>query len=409
MSAGTLKGNALIGQSGGPTSVINQSLVGAVVEASKHPEITGFYGALHGVQGVLKEELINLRAESQESLEQVAHTPSAALGSVRKKPTPEDCREILSIFRAYEIRYFFYIGGNDSAETAEIISRLSLQGGYEVRVCHIPKTIDNDLLETDHCPGFGSAARFVALALMGDDLDNRSLTGVKIDVIMGRNAGFLTAAATLGRRRPDDGPHLIYVPEVPFTLDRFCKDVETTMRKVGRCVVAVSEGIVDDKGESIYKSGEVDSHGNVQLSGSGALGDFLASIVRKQLGISRVRSDTFGYLQRCFPSVVSPVDADEARRVGIAAVRAVTEEGHCGGSVSLQRTGTSALYECKTRIVPLEKVAKKTRRLDAAFLAPSGNDVTGEFLEYARPLAGKLPEVGHLSAQRIAKRLGGRA
>ncbi len=408
MSAGILTGNALIGQSGGPTSVINQSLVGAVREASRHSEITGFYGALHGVQGVLKEELIDLQAESQDTLEQVARTPSAALGSVRKKPTPQECREIFSVFKAHEIRYFFYIGGNDSAETADLLSRLSLEAGFELRVCHIPKTIDNDLLETDHCPGFGSAARFVALALMGDDLDNRSLTGVKIDVIMGRNAGFLTAAATLGRRRTDDGPHLVYVPEVPFSLDKFCRDIDTTMRKRGRCVIAVAEGIVDAKGESIYKSGEVDSHGNVQLSGSGALGDFLATIVKKQLGISRVRSDTFGYLQRCFPGVVSPVDAEEARRVGVAAVRAVTEEGHQGGSVSLQRAETSGAYECRTRIVPLEKVAKKTRRLDDAFLDPSGADVTVEFLEYARPLAGDLPEIGRLAAQRIMKRTGGR-
>src|ERR1041384_7346882 len=185
MAATMLKGNAVIGQSGGPTAVINQSLVGAILEAGRHPEITGFYGALHGVQGVLKEDLIDLRAESAETLERVAATPSAALGSVRKKPTQEECLQIFQVFQAHNVRYFFYIGGNDSAETAEIVSRLSPEAGYDLRVCHIPKTIDNDLLVTDHCPGFGSAARFVALGLMGDDLDNRSLKGVKIDVVMG--------------------------------------------------------------------------------------------------------------------------------------------------------------------------------------------------------------------------------
>jgi 6-phosphofructokinase len=405
MSVSAPAGNAVIGQAGGPTAVINQSLVGAVLEAAQHPQITGFYGALHGVQGVLNEDLIDLRAESREALELVAGTPSAALGSVRKRPSPEECQKIFEIFQAHGVRYFFYIGGNDSAETAEIINRLGQKAGYELRVCHIPKTIDNDLLVTDHCPGYGSAARFVAMALMGDDLDNRALAGVKIDVVMGRNAGFLTAAASLGRSRPDDGPHLVYVPEVVFKVEGFCADVDAAMRRWKRCVVAVSEGVADEKGQPVFQSGEVDSHGNVQLSGSGALGDFLAGVVKKRLSISRVRADTLGYLQRSFPGVVSSIDAEEARRVGTAAVRAVTVEGHQSGSIAIRRAGDGRKYSSETFVAPLESVAKKTRRLDPRFIAPSGNDITAEFAAYALPLVGELPRLGRLSGRPVAKKV----
>jgi ATP-dependent phosphofructokinase / diphosphate-dependent phosphofructokinase len=399
----TLKGNAVIGQSGGPTCVINQSLVGALLEASRHGEITGLYGALHGVQGVLKEEFIDLGAESRETLERVAATPSAALGSVRKKPTPEECLKIFEVFKVHDVRYFFYIGGNDSAESADIISRLARESGYELRVCHIPKTIDNDLLVTDHCPGFGSAARFVAMAFQGDDLDNRSLNGVKIDVVMGRHAGFLTAASVLGRSREDDGPHLVYVPERPFSLDRFCGDVDAVLKRLKRCVVAVSEGISDENGQPVYQSGEVDAHGNVQLSGSGALGDFLASTIRQKLGISRVRADTFGYLQRCFPGAISAVDADEARRVGTAAIRAVTDDGYESGSVALRRVPGDR-YASETFITPLETVAKRTRHLDDRFLAPARSDITGEFVSYAKPLVGDLPVIGHLAKRPVPRK-----
>ncbi len=401
----TLKGQAVIGQSGGPTCVINQSLVGAVEEARKHGAITGFYGALHGVKGVLSEELIDLFAESSETLKRVAETPSAALGSVRKKPTPEECLEIFKVLRAHEVRFFFYIGGNDSAETADILHRLAAEAAYSIGVFHIPKTIDNDLLVTDHCPGYGSAARFVALAFMGDNLDNRALQGVKINVVMGRNAGFLTAASVLGRHREGDGPHLVYVPEVSFDNSKFLSDVEGIFKRRGRCVVAVSEGIADAAGNPIFQSGEKDSHGNVQLSGSGALGDFLADLVKRELKISRVRADTFGYLQRCFPTIVSAADSREAREVGALAVRSAAREGLSSGSVAIRRAGEGKDYRCEYFITPLETVARQTRKLDARFIAAAGNDITEAFLQYALPLIGPLPDLGRFEGRRVTKRL----
>src|SRR5262245_30249619 len=290
------RGNALIGQSGGPTAVINQSLVGIVEAARASKSIVNVYGALHGIKGVLEGKLIDLGKESKATLEAVAATPCAALRSVRKKPTREECQQALAVFKKHDVRYFFYIGGNDSAETTHIFNELAVAESYDVHVFHVPKTIDNDLRVNDHCPGYGSAARFVAQAVMGDNLDNRSLPGIKIDIVMGRNAGWLTAASALARVHPDDGPHLVYVPEKVFSLERFAADVERVYKKLGRCLVAASEGIHGPDGKTLVDSKEKDSHGNVQLSGSGALGDFLAEHLKKKLGEKlRVRADTFGY------------------------------------------------------------------------------------------------------------------
>ena len=220
------RGNALIGQSGGPTVVINQSLVGIVEACLESDAVQHVYGALHGVKGILEEDLIDLGKETRETLEVVAGTPCAALRSVRKKPTREECERVLAVLRAHDVRYFFYIGGNDSAETAHILNEIAQAEDYDVRLFHVPKTIDNDLRVTDHCPGYGSAARFVASAFMGDNQDNRSLPGIKIDVVMGRHAGWLTAASVLARQHEDDGPHLVYVPERNLELDQFAADVD---------------------------------------------------------------------------------------------------------------------------------------------------------------------------------------
>ncbi len=392
-----LVGKALIGQSGGPTCVINQSLVGAVQASRQFGDvITGFYGARHGVRGILAQELIDLGAQSDAELEAVAVTPSAALGSVRKKPKAEECERIFRIFQKHDIRYFFYIGGNDSAETAHLVDSLARKAGYDFRVAHIPKTIDNDLLVTDHCPGFGSAARFVAMALMGDNLDNRALGGVKIDVIMGRHAGFLTAATSLGRQHEDDGPHLIYVPEAEFDVEAFCSDVARVLHQHGRCVVAVSEGIRDRHGAPVFSTGEVDSHGNVQLSGSGALGDFLAEQVKKRVGASRVRADTFGYLQRCFPGMHSEVDAREARDVGRFAVESLAEGRVESGSVVIIRE-PGAEYSVRYEMTELSNVARNTRSLPQEFVAPEGNNIAASFRDYALPLLGELPPIGRLA------------
>ena len=392
------KANAVVGQSGGPTSVINASLVGVIEEAKKHPEIKNLYGATHAVAGMVKNEFINLKKLSAAKLEIVAGTPSSALGSSRDKPDAEYCAKILEVFEKRDIRYFFYIGGNDSANTAHIINIMAAKAGYELRAFHVPKTVDNDLLVTDHCPGYGTAAKFEACALMGDDLDNRALPGVKIDCIMGRHAGFLTAASVLGRRKDDDGPHLVYVPERSVSMDKFLADVEAVYKKLGRCVVAVSEGICDTDGvtwaEKISKQQERDSHGNIQLSGTGALADFLAAQVRGSLKIKRVRADTFGYLQRSFAGLQSSVDGKEARLCGRQAVKYAMKEN--SGSVAIRRIGDGKNYKIELFRTELENVAEKTKSLPDEYISADGNNITEAFVEYAMPLAGSLPKVEYL-------------
>jgi 6-phosphofructokinase len=399
-----LVGNVLIGQSGGPTCVINQSLVGIVETAVGSAAVKHVYGALHGIKGVLEERLIDLGRESKAALEAVAVTPCAALRSVRKKPTRDECARALAVFKAHDVRYFFYIGGNDSAETAHILNELAVAERYDLRLFHVPKTIDNDLRVTDHCPGYGSAARFVASAFLGDNQDNRSLPGIKVDVIMGRNAGWLTAASALARVHPDDGPHLIYVPERVFSADAFVADLDRVYKQHGRCLVAVSEGIHDAQGRSPIETKEVDSHGNAQLSGSGALGDWLAELIRSRLGEKlRVRADTFGYLQRSFAGVWSEVDAAEAREVGRTAVRVATQGDRPHGSVVILRD-PGAGYRARYDVTDLKNVAKETRPMEARFLS-GDNDVSSEFLEYARPLVGHLPVTARLSDHPVAKKL----
>jgi 6-phosphofructokinase len=390
-------GNALIGQSGGPTCVINQSLVGVIEECVASSAVKNVYGAVHGIKGVLGEHLVDLGKESQETLERVAITPCAALRSVRMKPTREQCELVLAALKKNDIRYFFYVGGNDSAETAHILNEVAVAENYDVRLFHVPKTIDNDLRVTDHCPGYGSAAKFVASAFMGDNQDNRSLPGIKIDVVMGRNAGWLTAASLLAREHADDGPHLIYVPEKVFDMDQFIGDVEGMFQKHGRCLVAVSEGIHGPDGGLIVKSKEVDSHGNVQLSGSGALGDTLAAEVKARLGSDlRVRADTFGYLQRSFAGFASEVDAAEAREVGRRAAQAATTGEVQHGSVYIKRHADAGQYRASFEITELKNVAKETRDMEAGFLK-GDNDIDGSFLDYVRPLVGKLASAARLS------------
>ena len=387
------KMNMVIAQSGGPSMVINESLVGAVLEARKSAKIGKILGAKHGILGILGDDYVDLRKPSEKKLMAIAETPSSALGSCRKKPDAEDCRQIFEAFRRKDVGYFFYIGGNDSADAARIVAEEAEKAGYPLVVYHIPKTIDNDLRSCDHTPGFGSAARFVASALKGDDLDNRALGGVKIDVIMGRDAGFLTAASALARVRPDDGPHLIYLPEVPFTLAKFEKDVAAAMKKFGRCVIAVSEGIRDEKGVSIgaqFAGGEKDSHGNVQMSGTGALGDYLAKFLKATGKVKRVRADTFGYLQRSFPGVASVVDQREAFAAGQAAVKAALAGKLAKGTIAIVRED-GRKYKVAFAPVPIQNAAKFTRSVPKEYIAKNGHDVTAKFLDYARPIVGDLP------------------
>ncbi|PKL43314.1 MAG: 6-phosphofructokinase, partial [Candidatus Riflebacteria bacterium HGW-Riflebacteria-2] len=243
-----LVGNVLIAQGGGPTAVINQSLVGAVLESRKFPEVDRVYGALHGVRGIIDEDFIDLTQATTHNLERVACTPSSALLSTRDKPDADYCEKIFKVCMKHNVRYFFYNGGNDSADAVRIVNDNAAAAGYELRCIHIPKTIDNDLRVTDHCPGYGSAAKFVASAFAGINLDNRAIPGVYIGVVMGRHAGFLTAAAAFAQKYEDDGPHLIYMPERTFDTDTFLKDVDEVYSRFGRCVIAVSEGIVGADG-----------------------------------------------------------------------------------------------------------------------------------------------------------------
>ena len=393
------KMNMVIAQSGGPSMVINQSLVGAVLEARKSEKIGKILGAKHGIVGILSNDYIDLKKPSVKKLEAIAETPSSALGSCRKKPDAADCRAIFEEFRKLKVGYFFYIGGNDSADAARIVAEEAQKEGYPLIVYHIPKTIDNDLRSCDHTPGFGSAARFVASAIRGDDLDNRALGGVKIDVIMGRDAGFLTAASALARIREDDGPHLIYLPEVVFTEEKFIKDVKAAIKKYGRCVCAVSEGIRGKDGIPIgakLGSGETDSHGNVQMSGTGALGDALATILKSKAGVKRVRADTFGYLQRSFPGVASEVDVEEAGMAGYAAVQAALlaakgiEDVPVKGTIGIGRA-KGKTYKPEFTALPAQAAAKFTRSVPDKYIAKNGHDVTKAFIEYVKPLVGDLP------------------
>lgn len=391
------RGNVLIGQAGGPTAVINQSLVGILEATLQHRKVGEVIGSLHGIQGVLSGQLIDLRQESRKNLELVARTPGSALRSVRKKPTTAECEQILKAFAKLNVRWFFYIGGNDSAETASLLARMALDAKQELALFHVPKTIDNDLMVTDHCPGYPSAARFVALAHLGDDMDTRSLLGVKVNVLMGRHAGWLTAASSLARVREDDGPHLIYCPEQDFSMDAFCADVERVYQRLGRCVVAVSEGIHDAQGNLIGASAERDSHGNQQLSGSGHLGDLLVAALKQKLSPKlRARADTLGYLQRSFAGCVSEVDAKEARRVGKRAAEAALLGQVSSASISILRKDRKR-YRVEYALTPLERVAKEQRRMDPSLFL-SSSDVAPSFVEWLRPLVGKLPRMGQLAS-----------
>jgi len=400
------QGNAVIGQSGGPTAVINQSLVGVVEAlqasiAAGNGKVNKILGARHAVAGMVKDDYIDLTTRTQDFLDRLANTPSSALGSSRDKPDAAYCKRIFESFAKQDVRYFFYAGGNDSSDTCRIIAEMAADQGYDLTAYHVPKTIDNDLMVNDHTPGFGSAAKFVAQAFMGDNLDNAALPGIKINIVMGRHAGFLTAAAMLGRRPGTaDGPHLIYVPEADFSEDRFLADVERVYTTHGRCLIAVSEGIHDADGNpmmtKLMDEVEKDDHGNVQLSGTGALGDLLANLVKTKLGEKlgqklRVRADTFGYLQRSFVGCASEVDQQEARECGRQAVKHALAGEHKSGSIAMIRTPGSE-YQIDYKRIEIKEVAALTKHLDPKYIVDAC-DIAESFRDYAGPLVGDLPVV----------------
>jgi 6-phosphofructokinase 1 len=411
------RANALVLQSGGPTAVINQTLAGILTTARLHPKsIRTVYGAFHGLHGLLYENLLDLSALPEHVLAGLAHTPGAALGSARLKPKHEDLDRLFEVFREHNIRYVFYIGGNDSAEAAQLIRSEANERKHDLRILHVPKTIDNDLMETDHSPGYGSVARVAAHVLLGDDLDNRSFyNGIKINICMGRHAGWIAASSALARRCVENedsencGPHLIYMPERKFSEEQFLNDIQNTYDRLGRATVVVAEGIADQLRGSRF-AGAKDEFGNAQLSGSGKLGDFLAQsvekhiLVKNNLGKLRVRSDTWGYLQRSLPGMVSPVDSEEAFMVGSAAVSEMLA-GATDKTIVLKRI-SEAPYACSTELVDLEKVAQRTKLVPSHMINSAGNGVTNSFFEYVLPLVGELPKAYSLGAvSKVDKKL----
>jgi len=403
-----VRGNLLVGQSGGPTAVINASLAGVIEEAKRHSEIGELYGAVNGVQGLLEEEMVDLRAEGDESIALLPNTPSAALGSCRRKLTDADYDRLLAVFKAHDIRYLCYIGGNDSADTSHRIGQLAAKAGWEMRVVGIPKTVDNDLGFTDHCPGYGSVARFNALAARDAGLDTLALhtvDTVKIIETMGRNSGWITAATALAREAPGDPPHLIYLPERPFDTDRFLADVKAWVEKGRGCVVAVCEGLRDAEGNvlvSFKHAVGTDSFGHKQLGG---VGDYLVNLIAEGLGI-KARFDKAGTIQRASGIAQSEVDVAEAKMAGAAAVQRACE-GVSDKMVTLVRVSQNP-YRCETGLAPLAEVANAERPVPDEFISESGNDVTPAFIEYARPLiGGPLPAYARLKMQRVPKVAGG--
>lgn len=399
-----LRGRLLVGQSGGPTAVINATLYGVIREALRHEAITGIYGMRHGVEGLLREDLIDLGAESAQTIELLKHTPSAALGSSRHKLSETDYERLVQILRAHGIRFFLYIGGNDSADTANRLAALAALRNYELRVIGLPKTVDNDLVETDHCPGHPSVARWLAVSVRDAGLDTEAIgvvDTVKVIETMGRDTGWITAATALARTHEEAAPHLIYLPERPLRREQFLADVERVFRRLGHVVVAVCEGQKDERGAYLSastKSVDVDRFGHPQLGGVAAV---LCDLIATELKI-KARFDKPGTVQRVSAALRSPVDIEEAVQVGEAGVKHVVA-GVSAQMVTIVRESTHP-YRSATGLVPLERIANKVRPVPGEFIGASGNDVTPAYLDYIRPLiGGDLPAYARLRNAAVPK------
>ncbi|MDR2634993.1 MAG: 6-phosphofructokinase [Clostridiales bacterium] len=386
-----LKGAAIFGQSGGPTSVINGSAAGVFTEALKQELITGVYGAAHGIKGILDERFYDISKEDPAELELLKYTPSSALGSVRYKlkdaaKDDTDYKRLLEVFKKYDIRYFFYNGGNDSMDTCNKVSKYLKAAGYDCNVIGVPKTIDNDLFGTDHCPGFGSAAKYISTTLMELNLDAKVYnTGlVCIVEIMGRNAGWLTASAALAGYK-GLGADLIYLPEVPFSVDKFVDDVKKVCEKNNnKAIVAVSEGIKNSDGKYVgeFMASSTDLFGHAQLGGVGAqLGD----IIKTRLGV-KVRAIEFSLMQRCAAHIASGTDVEESFDAGREAVKYAVN-GETDQMVAFERTyDENGDYVCKTKLLPLAQVANTEKTIPADWINADGTGLTDDFIQYALPL-----------------------
>ncbi len=396
--ANELKGACIIGQSGGPTSVINASAYGVIHTALHSASITNVYGAAHGIRGVLDDNLYNMRKEDESELRLLLQTPSSALGSCRyklKDPSADDTdyKRILEIFKKYDVRYFFYNGGNDSMDTCNKISKYMQQAGYACRIMGVPKTIDNDLFGTDHCPGYSSAAKYIATSCMELYHDARvyDIGMVCVLEIMGRHAGWLTAAAALASAK-GQGPDLIYLPERDFDMARFIADVTSIYKAKGKCIVAVSEGIHDASGTLIAEYGAAnaatDAFGHKQLGGLAAT---LASIIKEHTG-AKVRGIEFSLLQRCAAHCASRTDIDESFSAGKAAVEYAIQ-GVTDKMVGFERgKGANGEYICNIKLMDLADVANTEKKVPLSWINEAGNQVTQDFIDYALPLIQGEPE-----------------
>ena len=397
-----LRGACIIGQSGGPTSVINASAQGAIQAALKADCITRVLGAAHGIKGVLEDKLYDMGQESPEELELLQNTPSSALGSCRYKladPDQDDTdyQRILEIFQKYDVRYFFYNGGNDSMDTCNKISKYMQKVGYECRIMGVPKTIDNDLNGTDHCPGFASAAKYIATscAEVWQDAHVYDTGMVTIIEIMGRHAGWLAGSAALASLT-GCGPDLVYLPETDFDMERFLADVKAVYDQSGNCLVAVSEGIhyADGTFVSEAKTSATDGFGHAQLGG---LASHLASAVKEAFGV-KVRGIELSLLQRCGAHLDSETDAEEALLAGSAAVQAAVE-GFTDKMVAFRCTRGEDGYRCETILEPLDIVANFEKKVPREWINEAGNGVNQQFIDYVLPLIqgdAKAPRVNGL-------------
>jgi 6-phosphofructokinase len=394
-------GNLLIGQSGGATAVINASLVGAVETALQDQRIGGVYGMRYGIEGLLKEDLIDLRRQHSSIWARLLHTPSAALGSCRYRLQEHDLERAIEILRRHDIRYILYIGGNDSADTAHRLAQVAQYLHYDLNVISVPKTIDNDLPFTDHCPGYGSAARFLAQATQDSTMNTLSIPThypIKVIETMGRDAGWLTASTALGKRDQNDAPHILLLPEQPFVADRFLAQVEAVYRRIGYVIIVAAETIHDEKGQQLGATGQtaLDAFQHPFLSGAA---QYLVELVKQRLKL-RARFEKPGDLQRMSAAHVSAVDRDEAYLVGKMGIVALLAQ-ESDKMITLVRDDKTA-YRCTTGLVDLVKIANEQRLLPSVYLDESKTMVTQAFYEYALPLIGEpLPQHIRLETLRV--------
>ncbi len=408
-----LKGNLLVAQSGGPTAVINSSLAGVITEALNHECIEEIYGGLNGILGILNEEFIDLAAESQQNIKGLRHTPGAALGTCRYKMTQKkDFDRVIQIFEAHNIRYFFYIGGNDSQDTTHKIAEAAKAHNYELRVVGIPKTIDNDLSITDHCPGYGSVVKYLASCIRTLAKDHESMGQhdlVSVVEVMGRSAGWIAAGSIAARRRnhPEDAPHIICLPEVPFVPETFLDQVKAVLQKNKFCLVVVSEGLVDVDGNYLGASNTKDAFGHAHLSGAG---DYVSQLIEKELSI-KARSAKLGTIQRSAAYLASKTDNEEAFNCGKKAV-ALAVEGLSDRMITLLRKDSDT-YGCDISSVDLAEIANQVKPFPSHWINEDGT-IHYQFLKYVLPLIqgeidmpyeNGLPKLVDLDKHKIAKTL----